>query len=298
MTSDEGTAMTEFPNFEELVKARWDEANAAGLILYRSDTLSTRNLEHEGMTFHLVHNACRDVYDRSPKSIDQPASLVPFSDGANPELVSTADGRFKVVGNRFACLRYQCVLVPVEPVAELTDDFLAASLHFAAEHPGLTLMYNALGAGKTVPHQYWLLSFSHYAPLANFSGSCELLGTSSGLALLRRRQPCYALTFGFDGRVDVATALLSLLSGYMGGRNFNLFLHARQAVFIPREEIEVPPGFTNHRFGGLEMIGCFVMKSAEALNIADPAALLEGIRAISYRPERQQALETFLLPNP
>jgi hypothetical protein len=199
-----------------------------------------------------------------------------------------------VLGNRFACVRHQCLLVPTEPTAELTEDFLAASLRFAAEHPDLTLLYNALGAGKTVPHAFWLLSVARYAPLADPGAGAEPAGRAHGLALGRWRQPCYALTFRFAERDGAAAALLARLAAFLDGRHFNLFLHAGHAVVIPRAPVEVPPGFGTHRFGGLEMIGCFVMKSAEALAAADPAALHAGIAAVSYPPEHQAALEAFL----
>ena len=128
--------MTETQEFEDLVKSRWDEANASGHILFRADTLSVRQVLHDGVPFHLLHNACRDVYDRSPKAVDRPVSpATPFSDGSNPELAQTPDGRFKVLGNRFACLRYQSILVPVETTEVLTEDFIAASLCFAPTTP-------------------------------------------------------------------------------------------------------------------------------------------------------------------
>lgn len=73
-----------------------------------------------------------------------------------------------------------------------------------------------------------------------------------------------------------------------------MFLFSNRAYFIPRENIEIPDGFENHRFGGLEMIGYFIMKSMDALETADPTKLFSAIRQISYQPAHQQSLETFL----
>ena len=96
-------------------------------------------------------------------------------------------------------------------------------------------MYNALGAGKTVPHQFWLLSFSSYASLADFADHCDAIGASHGIQLLRRRDPCYALYFRFAGRINAAARLLVQFCDYVAGRNFNLFLYAHQAVLILRK---------------------------------------------------------------
>jgi len=287
----------EAQQFEDLLKTKWNEANESGQITYRADTLSTRRLEHEGTALHLIHNACRDAYDRSVKAIDRPAAQAkPFAGGSNPELAETNDGRFKVVGNRFACVQYQCILVPKEPVEELTEEFLAASLEFAAAHPTLTLMYNALGAGKTVPQQFWLLSFAHYDLLADFMTGGEPAGTFQGLDLVRRKEPCYAVGFDFGGRVGDATLLLSRLNQQVGGKNFNMFLFNRRAAFIPRRPIETPTGFEGHRFGGLEMLGHFIMKSFEALDQADASQLLAGIREIGLKPEEQARFEAEMIP--
>jgi hypothetical protein len=282
-------------SLEQLIRDAWDEANAAGQIMFRSDTLTTKDLAHEGASFHLIHNACRDTYDRSAKAIDRPsAPAKPFADGSNPELARTEDGWFNVVGNRFACVRYQCVLVPVEPLEELTAEFLDAGLRFAEAHPQLTLMYNGLGAGKTVPAQFWLLSFARYDALVDFSQGCELLGKADGFDVFKRREPCYALRFNFAGRTRDAASLLLRLAERLGGRNFNMFLYDQHVVFIPRENVEIPSGFENHRFGGLEMLGCFIMKSVDALDSADPAILLRGIREIGYAPANQDQLEAFI----
>jgi hypothetical protein len=287
--------MTTKQSFENQIKTTWEEANASGQILFRSDTLTTRDVPYEGTSFHLIHNACRDVYDKATKAIDKPAAPAkPFADGSNPELAVTEDGWFRVVGNRFACVRYQCVLVPVQPLEAFTPEFLEAALRFAEAHPTLTLMYNALGAGKTVPAQFWLLSFARYDALVNFPAGGQSLCTSHGLNVFARREPCYALRFDFGGKIGESAAVLLDLVRYMGGRNFNIFLYDRHAVFIPRENIEIPSGFAGHRFGGLEMLGCFVMKSLDALQTADPAALLRGMREIGYTPENQQKLEAFL----
>lgn len=282
-------------DLEACIRDQWDEANSAGQILFRFDTLTTKDVLYQGTRFHLIHNACRDVYDKGTKAIDKPAAPArPFADGSNPELAVTEDGWFRVVGNRFACVRYQCVLVPVQPLEEFTAGFLEAALRLAESHPSLTLMYNALGAGKTVPAQFWLLSFAQYDALVNLPTGCQMLCTSHSLDVFARREPCYALQFDFGGKIRESAAVLLSLAEYMGGRNFNIFLYDRHAVFIPRESIEIPSGFEGHRFGGLEMVGCFVMKSLDALQSADPAALLRGIHEIGYSPDNRQKLEDFL----
>ena len=97
-----------------------------------------------------MHAEMSMIGDR--KSIDKVVKEnKPFADGSNPELLRTADEQFKIIGNRFACMQYQSVLVPVETQNMITIQFLKASLRFAVDHPHLTLMYNALNAGKTVP---------------------------------------------------------------------------------------------------------------------------------------------------
>lgn len=293
-----GVIVTTPQIFEGLIRTRWDQANAAGKILYRSDTLTTQTIEQGGITLHLLHNACRDAYDQSTKSIDKPASrTVPFYDGFNPELARTADGRFKILGNKFACQQYQCILVPTEPQEVLTAEFLGTSLRLATEHPFLTFIYNALNAGKTVPQQYWLVSFHAYHPFDGFEAHLSLLGTVHGILVQKRDVPCYMLTLPLSGDIQSATAILMRLVDYMQAKSFNLFLYGNHAFFIPREDVEIPVGFENHRFGGLEMIGCFVMKSAGALQSVDPDVLLQGIREISYQPASQKRLETYLCGN-
>ena len=278
------------------IREQWDFWNSEGAILYRPDTLTTRSVIQEGVKLHLIHNACRDVYDRSLKSIDKPiGNKTPFSDGTNPELARTADQQFKVLGNRFACMQYQSILAPVETQETLTSSFLGISLQFACANPELTLMYNAINAGKTVPHQYWLLSFSAYETLKRPLGTYQLLGMVSGLALYKCDVPCYMITFDISEDTAVAVEILCRLIGFMEQKNFNLFLFSNRAYFIPREDVEIPTGFENHRFGGLEMIGYFIMKSVETLESADPAMLLDGIRQISYDQTNQRRLERHLL---
>jgi hypothetical protein len=107
----------------------------------------------------------------------------------------------------------------------------------------------------------------------------------------RRKTPCYLIAFDFSNRVATAARFLFRLSEYLEFKNFNIFLHANRAFFIPRRNIETPTGFDGHRFGGLEMIGYFVMKSAESLMTADPAKLIGGIREIAFGPEEQREFE-------
>lgn len=283
-------------NLVDQIRKQWDQRNAEGAILYSADTLQMRTIRHKEAVLHLIHNACRDVYDRSPRSIDKPVGAQgPFSDGSNPELVRTDDRWFKVLGNRFACMQYQSILVPIETQAVLTPSFLEASLRFAIKHPALTLMYNAINAGKTIPHQFWLLSLHTYKTLEQALRGNRPLGIVRGLLLQKREAPCYMITFDIRGDSEVAADILYKLTCFMDHRDFNVFIFANHIYFIPRESIEVPVGFENHRFGGLEMIGYFVMKSAEALESADPVVLLGGIRQISYRPANQDRLERYLL---
>lgn len=290
--------MNETLHLEQLIKQRWDQANAEGKILYRVDTLTTRSIEHEGITLQLVHNGCRDLYDHSTKSIDKPVSnATPFYDVSSVELARTADGCFKVLGNTFACIQYQCILAPSEPQHSLTTDFLKSSLRFASEHPSLTLMYNAINAGKTVPQQYWLLSFHRYDIFHNVDKNSYDLGMIQGIPVTKHDIPCYMLTLPFSDNIHSMAILLFRLSNYVEFKNFNLFLYDNKAFFIPRENMEIPMGFPNHRFGGLEMIGCFVMKSIEALQIADPITLFNAIQEISYKPLKQSKFEAHFRQN-
>lgn len=286
--------MIKQPNsLEERIKAAWDRENAAGVIRFRGDTLRLRTIRQDGLELTLIHNACRDEYDRRVHQL--PASgRAALQESDNPELARSADGYFTILGNRFACLRYQCLLVPVVLTPELSLEFFTRSLRFAAAHPGLTLMYNAVNAGKTMPGQYWLLSFH---PVANLGPGPHPPGTVAriqGLHLARRQSPCYLLQFRFEAKLEQAARILMTLVDYMEGRNFNIFLAQYQAFFIPRQDLEIPAGFDGHRFGGLEMLGTFVMKSAVALEEADTGQLLQGIRQITYSAEKQKQLEAYL----
>lgn len=287
--------MAKHLTLEERIKAAWDRENAAGVILYRGDTLRLRTITSDGMELHLIHNACRDGYDRSAKPLDQSNGAVPAGDsGADPELARSEEGNFIILGNRFACLRFQCLLRPAVLTPELSRDFFAASLRFAGAHPALTLMYNGVNAGKTMPGQYWLLSFHTYDSLANGNHRNGTVAHIRGLLLERRQSPCYLLRFRFEENVEKAARILMALVKFMEGRNFNIFLARHQAYFIPREDLEIPDGFDHHRFGGLEMLGTFVMKSAAALEEADGAHLVQGIRQVSYGAGKQHRLEAYV----
>lgn len=271
----------------QTIQNNWDKANGNGDILYRDDTLTEKDVPYGDITFHLIHNECRDAHDQTLKK------AAPVKE-VNPEVARTEDGWFKIEGRRVSCMRYQSALVPVEPLDELTEPFLEALCRFALEHPSLTLMYNGLGAGKTVLAQFCLVSFSRYDALVGFNDQSEPLCRARGFEIARRLEPCYALSFKFTGEASKAAVLLFRLAKYMEERNFNFFLFDETAFFIPRENVEIPTGFDNHRFGGLEMLGCFVMKSVQALHSADPEKMLRGIREISLKPERQSGLEAFL----
>jgi hypothetical protein len=276
----------------------WDQAAAAGRILHTSETLTVRTVPAGSQTLKLLYNSCRDAYDRRLREQGETRALPALPQTQDPELLRTAEG-FVVRGNRFACVRYQSLLAPAEPLDDMTPAFIAASLAFAQRHPALTLMYNALGAGKTVASQFWLLSVSPYENLRQLLHRAQPRGIADGgVPVSVAHEPCYAITFDVQTRPDAAAALLHALASSMGKRQFNIFLHEHQAVFIPREPIEVPAGFEHHRFGGLEMIGCFVMKSADALNAADADHLSAGIRQISYSRPRQERLEAWLVASP
>jgi hypothetical protein len=279
--------------FEARLKEAWDHAAAEGRILHRTDTLTTRTIEANGTTLVLLHNACRDEYDRTVQARGVGADLPSLTRTDDPELLRV-DETFVVRGNRFACVRYQSIMSPIEPITEVTQGFIRTSLDFANRHPGLMLMYNALGAGKTVSNQFWLLSLRAYDNLLRLLRQASAVAGLEHTATQISHEPCYTLNFATEPDVDLAATLIHELIAYMGNRNFNIFLHDKRAVFIPREDVEVPPGFGTHRFGGLEMIGCFVMKSADALQLADGPRLVDGIHAIRYRPEHQAVLEPWL----
>ena len=135
--------MTNQPDqFVSQIQENWDKWNLEGTILYREDTLSTRELSHNNTKIHLLHNACRDVYDRMPKSIDlKGRHEKPFNNGSNPEIARSKDGYFKVLGNRFACMQYQSVLVPLEEQQDLSIPFFRAAINITRECPQLTLIY-------------------------------------------------------------------------------------------------------------------------------------------------------------
>lgn len=288
--------MVQETQLQTRIQGEWDRYNQDGVILYREDTLSVRRAQHDKVELMLIHNACRDVYDRSQKSIDRPAgTAVPFADGSNPELATTDDDRFKILGNRFACMQYQSVLTPVKPLTDISVDFFVQSLKFAKEYPELTLMYNAINAGKTVPNQYWLLSFHAYEALAAPTDSDQLIGYIDGRPIRKRMKPCYLVTFQIGDQIESSAGILFKMVMYLGEKNFNIFLFNDRVFFIPREDVEIPTGFGNHRFGGLEMIGFFVMKSVEMLRSANPAQLVDGIREISYGERNQARFEEFLL---
>ena len=283
-------------NLEELIQRRWDQSNAEGLIVYSAETLRTRTIIHQDIPLYLIYNSSRDVYDRSQKSIDRPAGAQsPFSDGSNPELARTEDQTFKILGNRFACVRHQSILVPIETQEIITLVFLKKTLHFSIQHPQLTLLYNAINAGKTVPYQYWLLSFQNYETLIHPPNLYKLEGKIHGISLYKRETPCYMIAFDISENIETVSEILFKLINFMEHKNFNMFVFSNRVYFIPRENLEIPAGFENHRFGGLEMIGYFVLKSAEAFESADPIDLIDGIHQISYKQAHQHHLEKYLL---
>lgn len=81
----------------------------------------------------------------------------------------------------------------------------------------------------------------------------------------------------------------------MGHKNYNIFIYNGAVHFIPREDKEIPDGFGNHRFGGLEMIGTFIMKSEDEYNSVDPDKLLQGISQINFTAKNRKNIELFLI---
>ena len=77
------------------------------------------------------------------------------------------------------------------------------------------------------------------------------------------------LAFDIHNEIHFAAEILYQLVSYMEQINFNIFVFSNRVYFIPRENIEIPAGYENHRFGGLEMIGYFIMKSLAALEAAE-----------------------------
>jgi hypothetical protein len=287
--------MNETMNLETEIKIRWDLKNTEGNILYKLETLKTRELNYEDFTIHLIHNSCRDVYDKISKNISHHKNEdCPFCGNSELELKKTSDQFFRILGNRFACIQYQSILVPVVHQEVITQDFLKVSLEFSKNHPQLTLMYNAAQAGRTVSHLYWIISFQEYKILTqpgikHFS-LCEINGT----LIQTRKIPTYMIEFDLKDITSTADLLYTIIS-HLSHKNFNMFLHLNRVYFIPRENIEVPNGFHDHRFGGLEMIGYFIMKSEEEFKSMDTKKVIRGMEQIALRAENQERLEKYLI---
>jgi hypothetical protein len=280
---------------EVRIQEAWDERNVAGVITYRAETLRTKKLTYAGLLLEIISNSSRDAYDRAPKMVEDRTMLCPFCEDSTLELARSADGFFRILGNRFACMRYQSILAASDHQEELDADFLRRSIQFALCHPRLTLLYNAPNAGRTVPHAAWLLSFHNYEGLTRYTGELSVAGRIGDLLVLRRERPAYTFEVELSPHPADANVFLLKLASRSAQRDFNIFLHAGRAFFIPRQSIETPNGFENHRFGGLEMIGCFVMKAGRDFLLAEPKRLVRGIAEISLHSTRQAHLESTLL---
>ena len=263
----------------EQMKRAWDQANVRGEILWRADTLRTRTVNLDGVPVEIVHNAVRDAYDLSPKTIDRAqAPDDPFAH--NPLLLETK--AFKFYGNPFSCMQYQCILVPHDTRTPLNLDFVHNLVAVAQAKPELRILYNGLGAGKTVPHEFALLSLHHYPGLA-VEPSRDLpshpavgIVTSGGT---------YRFVFPLDHQL-----LWTLCAAQ---HPFDFILHDGLATFIPRKPIEAPLE-KSYRFGGLEMIGTFIVKSREQFDTAEPSTLWQAAVSVCLDEMERSGLEQWL----
>lgn len=287
--------MDQVKPFQSQLKEKWNNKNSQGIILFRADTLNIRTLLHKNITLHLVHNSSRDLYDNSPRNLQtSEKEMCPFCGELDNELFSTHDGRFRILGNKFACMQYQSLLVPIRHQEVLNLETLQWVLEFAFAHPEIVLLYNSANAGKTVSHFYWLMSFYPYETLVNSDYRGIEIYKAENISIFRRLIPSYALEIQIKDSGKVVGLLFKLIE-FMAHKNYNLFIYNNTVFFIPRENKDIPEGFGNHRFGGLEMIGTFIMKSITEYLSADPEKLLSGISQINYKEENQKKIETFLL---
>lgn len=286
------------PHLISRLKYAWDEANARGDITFRADTLREKQLAYSGLIFDVIQNSTRDVYDRAARLPAPPAGDCPFCGDLNPVLAQTSDGFFRVLGNRFACIRYQCILVAAEHQTNLDEQSITHAVGFALSHPELTLLHNSPHAGQAVPHTAWLLSVKHYDALDRHPEDLAVIGSRAGIMIQRRTRPAYRIEFDLPGDAAAGASILASLAARTNHRNFNIILSRRRAYFIPREPVEVPAGFDGHRFGGLEMIGYFVMKSESDFHNADARRLAGGIAEISLLPSHRAEFEAAMTGSP
>jgi len=281
--------------FQSQLKERWDDKNKQGIILFRSDTLKTKTITQGNVMLQLVHNSSRDVYDKSvPKSAPPQKKTCPFCGELDNELLTIAKQNLRILGNKFACMQYQCLLVPLQHQETLTQENLKGILEFAFNNPEIVFLYNSPNAGKTVPHLYWLMSFHPYQNLTDDVCQGERIHKTDNITISRRFIPSYSLEIKSADWHQISELLYKLIE-FMGHKNYNIFIYNGAVHFIPREDKEIPDGFGNHRFGGLEMIGTFIMKSEDEYNSVDPDKLLQGISQINFTAKNRKNIELFLI---
>lgn len=280
---------------ENIIKDEWNKKNSENILFYSPETLKKRTI-HSGYTpLYLIHNSIRDVYDRlSSDHSKHQVQLCPFCGILDNEILKICDDKLRILGNKFACMQYQSIVVPQEHIEILTEEYLNYIITFAFQHPTLTFLYNADNAGKAVKHCYWLMSFYEYEPLREPFDKATLLYSSKDFSILKREIPSYRVEFEVSDKENIVNLIMKTVS-FVENKNFNLFIYANRIYFIPRENIETPDGFNQHRFGGMEMIGYFIMKSKKDFESVDSQKLLTGINQISYNKSNQEKFESYIL---
>lgn len=259
------------------MKDAWDAANNSGRIFWRADTLQIRCVYVDGLGVEIVYNSVRDAYDRSVKAIDRPQT----SDDAfshNPLLLETE--AFKLYGNPFSCMRYQCILVPHDAKTPLGLSFIGDLIAVAEAMPELRLLYNGLGAGKTVPQEFALISLHDYPgllakPIRNLSVRPDIGVVAAG----------GAYRFVLPLNPELLWTLCEC------GHPFDFLLHDGLVTFIPRKPVETPLE-PSYRFGGLEMIGTFIVKSQEQFDTADASRLWHAAVSVCLDETERAAMES------
>jgi hypothetical protein len=260
----------------QLIKKAWDQANVSGEILWRADTLQMRQVDVEGIKVEIIYNSVRDAYDGSVKTIDLPQVLDdPFAH--NPLLAETE--AFKLYGNPFSCMQYQCILVPRDVNKPLGSALIRDFTAVAEAMPELRILYNGLGAGKTVPNEFTLMSLHDYPGLFIKATRSVLSRAEVGIV---SAGGAYRLVFPLDPEL-----LWTLCDA---GHPFNFLLHDGLVTFIPRKPIEAPLE-PSYRFGGLEMIGTFVVKSREQFDAANAALLWQAAASVCLDERERTDLE-------
>jgi len=258
------------------IKRAWDEANRVGEILWRADTLMTKAVAHRGLQMEVVYNSVRDSYDKSVKAIDRPSA--PDDPFAHNPLLAESEV-FRLYGNPYSCMRYQFILVPKLTRTSLSVEFISELVAMARVMPSLRVLYNGRGAGKTIPQEFGLVSLHDYPGLSVPPG--RTLACRPSVSIVTAAG-VYRLVFPLDHELLWAMCRI--------GHPFDFILHDGRATFIPRKPIESPVD-PSHRFGGLEMIGTFIVKSREQFHSADVGALWEGVVSISLDDLERQSLE-------